>query len=75
MSISYLELLRLAAPETIVVVTALLVLAADLLAMRERPLGSRGHAAHRTENVKLIRAHPINSDIRRWQAAVSVCNE
>jgi NADH-quinone oxidoreductase subunit N len=41
MSISYLELLRLAAPETIVVVTALFVLAVDLLAMRERPLGSR----------------------------------
>jgi NADH-quinone oxidoreductase subunit N len=32
---NYLELLKLAAPETIVVVTALLVLAADLVAMRE----------------------------------------
>ena len=32
---SYLELLRLAAPETIVVLTALAVLATDLLALRE----------------------------------------
>lgn len=32
---NYLELLKLAAPETIVVLTALAVLAADLLAMRE----------------------------------------
>ena len=32
---SYLELLKLAAPETIVVLTALVVLAADLLALRE----------------------------------------
>ena len=31
---SYLELLKLAAPETIVVITALAVLAADLLALR-----------------------------------------
>ena len=33
--VSYLELLKLAAPETILVVTALVVLAADLLALRE----------------------------------------
>jgi NADH-quinone oxidoreductase subunit N len=33
--VSYLELLKLAAPETIVVLTALVVLAADLLALRE----------------------------------------
>jgi NADH-quinone oxidoreductase subunit N len=33
--VSYLELLKLAAPETIVVIAALLVLAADLLALRE----------------------------------------
>src|SRR5450759_2592274 len=33
--VSYLELLKLAAPETIVVLTALAVLAADLLALRE----------------------------------------
>jgi len=32
---SYFELLKLAAPETIVLVTALAVLAADLLALRE----------------------------------------
>ncbi len=33
--VSYLELLKLAAPETIIVIAALLVLAADLLALRE----------------------------------------
>ncbi len=41
MSVNYLELLRLAAPETIVVLTALLALAVDLLVMRDRPLRSR----------------------------------
>ena len=40
-SFNYLELLRLAAPEAILTVTALLVLAADLLVMREQPLRSR----------------------------------
>jgi NADH-quinone oxidoreductase subunit N len=34
-AVNYLELLKLAAPETIVVIAALLVLAADLLALRE----------------------------------------
>ncbi|HVV72870.1 MAG TPA: NADH-quinone oxidoreductase subunit N, partial [Verrucomicrobiae bacterium] len=38
---NYLELLRLAAPELVVVVTALVVLAADLLAMRELELKFR----------------------------------
>ena len=38
---NYLELLRLAAPEAILTVAALLVLAADLLVMREQPLRSR----------------------------------
>jgi NADH-quinone oxidoreductase subunit N len=38
---NYLELLRLAAPEAILTVVALLVLAADLLVMREQPLRSR----------------------------------
>src|SRR5213594_3467263 len=38
---SYLELLKLAAPETIVVVTALVVLGADLLALRELELRLR----------------------------------
>jgi NADH-quinone oxidoreductase subunit N len=38
---SYLPLLRLAAPETIIVITALTVLAADLLAMRELELWFR----------------------------------
>ncbi|MGH7971474.1 MAG: proton-conducting transporter membrane subunit, partial [Limisphaerales bacterium] len=38
---SYLELLRLAAPELIVVLAALVVLAADLLAMRELELKFR----------------------------------
>ena len=38
---SYTELLKLAAPETIIVVTALLVLAADLLAMRDLELRFR----------------------------------
>ena len=37
----YLELLKLAAPETIVVLTVLLVLAADLLALRGLELGFR----------------------------------
>ena len=38
---NYLELLRLVAPETIVVITALVVLAVDLVAMREEPLRNR----------------------------------
>lgn len=38
---SYLEILKLAAPETAVVVTALAVLAADLLALREQPVRIR----------------------------------
>jgi NADH-quinone oxidoreductase subunit N len=40
-SVSYLELLELAAPETIVVLTAALALAVDLLVMREQPLRYR----------------------------------
>jgi NADH-quinone oxidoreductase subunit N len=39
--VSYLELLRLAAPETIVVLAALLALGVDLLVMRDQPLRSR----------------------------------
>ncbi len=39
--LSYLELLRLVAPETIIVIAALAVLAVDLLVMREKPLRSR----------------------------------
>jgi NADH-quinone oxidoreductase subunit N len=39
--IGYLHLLKLAAPETIVVVTALVVLGADLLALRELEVGFR----------------------------------
>jgi NADH-quinone oxidoreductase subunit N len=39
--ISYVELLKLAAPETILVLTALLVLAADLLTLREMDLNFR----------------------------------
>ncbi|MEY4387595.1 MAG: NADH-quinone oxidoreductase subunit [Verrucomicrobiota bacterium] len=38
---SYLEILKLALPETVVVVTALAVLAADLLALREQPVRIR----------------------------------
>lgn len=38
---SYLQLLRLAAPETILVITALVVLAADLVAMRDLELRFR----------------------------------
>lgn len=38
---SYLEILKLALPETVVVITALLVLAADLLALREQPVRIR----------------------------------
>ncbi|MFN3407519.1 MAG: NADH-quinone oxidoreductase subunit N [Limisphaerales bacterium] len=38
---SYLEILKLAAPETAVVLTALAVLAADLLALREQPVRIR----------------------------------
>ena len=38
---NYLELLRLALPETLVLVTALVVLAADLLTMRDLPLRFR----------------------------------
>ena len=41
MSLSYLELLKLAMPETIVVVTALVVLAVDLLFTRDEPLRAR----------------------------------
>jgi NADH-quinone oxidoreductase subunit N len=39
--VSYLEILKLALPETVVVVTALAVLAADLLALREQPVRIR----------------------------------
>jgi NADH-quinone oxidoreductase subunit N len=39
--ISYLELLKLAAPETIIVITALMVLGADLLTMRDLELRFR----------------------------------
>jgi NADH-quinone oxidoreductase subunit N len=39
--VSYLQILQLALPETIVVVTALAVLAADLLALREQPVRIR----------------------------------
>ena len=39
--IDYLTLLRLAAPETIVVITALAVLVVDLLVMREEPIRNR----------------------------------
>jgi len=39
--LSYLELLRLTAPEIIIVLTALVVLAADLLVLREDPLRNR----------------------------------
>ena len=38
---NYLELLKLAAPETIVVITALVVLAADLVTMRDLELRFR----------------------------------
>ena len=38
---NYLDLLRLAAPETIMAVTALAVLAADLLVMRAEPMPKR----------------------------------
>jgi len=38
---NYLELLKLAAPETIVVLTALIVLAADLITMRDLELRFR----------------------------------
>ncbi len=40
-AVNYLELLKLAVPETIVVITALVVLGADLLALREVPLRLR----------------------------------
>jgi NADH-quinone oxidoreductase subunit N len=40
-ALNYLELLRLLAPETIIVLTALAVLALDLLVMREEPLRNR----------------------------------
>ncbi len=40
-ALNYLELLRLLAPETIVVITALAVLTLDLLVMREEPLRIR----------------------------------
>jgi NADH-quinone oxidoreductase subunit N len=39
--VSYLELLKLAAPETIVVITALAVLAVDLIALRELETSTR----------------------------------
>jgi len=39
--VSYLELLGLVAPETILVITVLVVLAVDLLVMREEPLRNR----------------------------------
>jgi NADH-quinone oxidoreductase subunit N len=39
--VNYLQLLQLVAPETIVVMTALLVLAVDLIALREQPAGLR----------------------------------
>jgi len=39
--VSYLQILQLAAPETVVVITALVVLAADLLALREQPVRIR----------------------------------
>jgi NADH-quinone oxidoreductase subunit N len=39
--VNYLELLKLAAPETILVVTVLAVLAVDLLVMREKPVRRR----------------------------------
>ena len=42
---SYLELLGLVAPETILVITVLVVLAVDLLVMREEPLRNRFHIA------------------------------
>ena len=41
MSIDYIQLLRLALPEIILVVTALLVMAIDLLALRRRPTRTR----------------------------------
>ena len=41
MNVDYLQILKLALPETVVVVTALLVLAADLLALREQPVRLR----------------------------------
>jgi NADH-quinone oxidoreductase subunit N len=39
--VSYLEILQWAAPETVVVLTALVVLAADLLVLREQPVRIR----------------------------------
>jgi NADH-quinone oxidoreductase subunit N len=39
--VSYLEILKLALPETVVVITALAVLAVDLLALREQPVRLR----------------------------------
>jgi NADH-quinone oxidoreductase subunit N len=39
--VSYLQILQLAAPETVMVITALVVLAADLLALREQPVHIR----------------------------------
>lgn len=41
MAVSYLEILKLAAPETILAVAAFLVLAVDLLVMRQEPVRSR----------------------------------
>jgi len=39
--VSYLQLLQLAAPETVVVITALVVLAVDLLVLRKEPVSLR----------------------------------
>ena len=36
---SYLEVLKLAVPETLVVITALIVLGADLITMRDLEIG------------------------------------
>ena len=44
-AVSYLELLRVAAPETILVIAALAVLAVDLLVMREEPVRNRFQVA------------------------------
>jgi len=41
MAVSYLEVLQLAAPETLLAVAAMIVLAVDLLVMRQEPVRSR----------------------------------
>ena len=66
-TMNYLELLKLAAPETIVVVTALTVLAADLVALRGLELRFRliigaliscvGCADRRTPNYRVAPDH------------------